>query len=228
MNQKVVLDNKECYIYRSSNKSKAVFVHGYHPYNKNDDKLWNKLCENKYDNDCSLISYKVDDWNNDFSPCYAENPLDNEPFYGNGNTTLSWLENSCIKYIEEYFDKDVKIIPIGYSLSGLFALWSLYKTDRFSGAICCSGSLWFDNWIEFIKTNSLSTDRIVYLSLGGKESKSENRTISQIEIRTNETYSILKDNLEKDNVILKINKGGHFADSSNRLFLGIQWMIDKI
>ncbi|ERL11412.1 hypothetical protein HMPREF1248_0438 [Coriobacteriaceae bacterium BV3Ac1] len=29
----------------------------------------------------------------------------------------------------------------GYSLAGLFALWSLYQTDIFKGAACVSGSL---------------------------------------------------------------------------------------
>ncbi len=36
------------------------------------------------------------------------------------------------------------------AISGLFALWALYRTDFFAGAVSASGSVWFPGFREFV------------------------------------------------------------------------------
>ncbi len=69
----------------------------------------------------------------------------------------------------------------GYSLAGLFALWSLWQTDAFSRAASASGSLWFPDFVDRASTAPFAGNpQAVYLSLGKKETKTPNRMMRHV------------------------------------------------
>lgn len=110
------------------------------------------------------------------------------------------------------------------SFAGLFALWAMYQTDIFAGCATCSGSMWYPGFVEYVNSQPTLTGKHIYISLGGKESRTTDRLMATVADRTKEIYELLK----KDNdVIYEINPGGHFADSGKRLAKAVKW-IEKI
>ncbi|WP_423804345.1 alpha/beta hydrolase-fold protein [Olegusella massiliensis] len=82
-------------------------------------------------------------WNEDLSPWEANRVLGNQDhFTGDAPAYLDWLLSVVVPLAQhelgEYYGE---AYISGYSLAGLFALWSLYQTDIFKGAACVSGSL---------------------------------------------------------------------------------------
>ena len=91
-----------------------------------------------------FVAFQVETWNQDFSPWKLWRYLEQEAFAGQGARTLKWLLEEGVPYIDRtYHVKEQEHWLAGYSLAGLFALWSAYECDIFSGIACCSGSLWF-------------------------------------------------------------------------------------
>ena len=116
----------------------------------------------------NLMVFEVEDWDRDFSPWEARGMDEENPLGNGGPKTLSWLENEAIPCIRSELG-DVPLIIGGYSLAGLFALWSFLESGAFEGALCCSGSLWMDGWMAYMEEHKAKRPGCVYLSLGGKE-----------------------------------------------------------
>lgn len=112
----------------------------------------------------------------------------------------------------------------GYSLAGLFALYSLYKTDVFSGAASVSGSLWYEDFKNFVLENKMKAkpDR-VYFSVGNKESKTLNAYMKTVENNTREIESFYRSQGIK--TIFELNSGNHFQNIAGRVAAGISWLI---
>lgn len=170
-----------------------------------------------------LVAVHVDDWNKDLSPWRADAVFGNEPFGNGAEDTLTCLTEDLLPEIrEQYFtDKtDVKYIIGGYSLAGLFALWTAYQTDLFSACVAASPSVWFPGWLEYAESRNIMTDNI-YLSLGRKEPKTRNpvmQTVGDCMIRQDELLS-------GRNHIFEWNEGNHFQDAGIRTAKGFLWAI---
>lgn len=112
-----------------------------------------------------------------FSPWEAPAAFGTEAFDGQGARTLKWLLEEGVPYIDRtYHVKEQEHWLASYSLAGLFALWAAYECDTFAGIACCSGSLWFKDWDIYMREHKLKRKCGVYLSLGGKEEKDEERS----------------------------------------------------
>ena len=147
---------------------------------------------------------------------------------GQGARTLKWLLEEGVPYIDRTYNvKEQEHWLAGYSLAGLFALWSAYECDIFSGIACCSGSLWFKDWDIYMREHTLKRKCSVYLSLGGKEEKTKNAVMATVGDRTREQEKLLLEDPFAERVVLEWNPGGHFADSGKRLAKGIRWMMEK-
>ena len=171
------------------------------------------------------------DWNREMSPWYMEKLYKTEDDYaGKADEYLDQLTQIIISNIEKELSNifsnqnTYEYIIAGYSLAGLFAIYSLYKTDIFSKAVSCSGSLWYPNFIEFIKLNHLKRiPQKIYFSLGNKESKTKNVKMSTVEEKTKEIESYFhSQNIE---TIYKENDGNHFQDVEERIAKGIAWAL---
>lgn len=70
----------------------------------------------------------------------------------------------------------------GYSLAGLFAVYATYKTDCFSRIVSASGSLWYPDFLPFVQQNQiLEAVKVMYFSLGDKESHAQNPYLAPVE-----------------------------------------------
>ena len=88
------------------------------------------------DTDFYLIAAKVGNWNKDLSPWKAPAVFGSEDFGDGAGDFLKALLPLCSDGQKTYYIG-------GYSLAGLFALWSAYQTDTFKGVAAASPSMWF-------------------------------------------------------------------------------------
>ena len=172
--------------------------------------------------DFCLAAIKVDNWNDELSPWKAPAAFGDGVFGGNAEKTLKEL----IKIIntEVLQGRDISEVTLyigGYSLSGLFALWSVYLTDIFSGIAAVSASVWFPGFYDYISDNVINT-KSVYLSLGKKEEKTRNKVMSNVGNIMRDFYSLLSTQVHS---ILEWNDGNHFNEPDLRMAKGFSWLL---
>ena len=105
------------------------------------------------DADFSLASIAVADWNYAMSPWPADPVFGREPFGGGADAYLSDLTGAILPGIRAEIGDPSETIVAGYSMAGLFALYSIFRTDEFSAAASASGSLWYPGMAEFMGAN---------------------------------------------------------------------------
>ena len=177
------------------------------------------LCE---DVKCNYVIYEVEDWNADFSPW--EFTLNKKmSFAGGGRSTLDWLVNECVPYCETEYGLTGKRILCGYSLAGLFSLWTFYESQVFGGVISCSGSLWFGGWISYAESHTAPQNSSVYLSLGDREEKARDRIMATVGDCTRRQYELVCGDKNVFRHVLEWNDGGHFNEPEKRIAKGIKW-----
>ena len=181
----------------------------------NEIKEIKRLTNNK---DFLLIAFKVNNWNKDLSPYKAPAVFGKDDFGDGASNTLKEILDICNDFNKTY-------VIGGYSLAALFAIWASYNTNTFKGVAASSPSIWFPNFINYMKNNIVKTNNI-YLSLGDQEEKTKNPIMSKVGICIKEAYELLKDS--NINCFFEYNKGNHFIDADIRTAKAFAWIINQI
>jgi len=177
-----------------------------------------------------FIFYQAQAWGDDYSPWEASNPLDKAVFGGRAKNTLCFMENALYGLLnEEYgqYMRSGKPFLVGYSLAGLFCLWSFWNSALFDGVACCSGSLWYDHFVEYIRENEPKGSGAVYISLGDKEGKTKNPVLSQVNECTGNIVDVINQTASVERSTFTWNVGGHFQNVEQRISDGCLWLLDK-
>jgi len=162
----------------------------------------------------TLVAFRIIDWNQELSSWEAPAVFGRENFGEGASKTLCYVLNELVPRF-----KGNRYCLGGYSLAGLFALWSGYQTDVFSSIVGASPSVWFPKWIEFAERHQMKANR-VYLSLGDKESKAKNPVMARVGESIERMHELL--DCEKT---LEWNEGNHFKDNAIRTAKGLAWAI---
>ena len=160
------------------------------------------------------------DWNNDLTPWPAEGVFKKaKPFGGHSAVFLDKLTREIIPKAEEArmgIDKAERTI-LGVSLSGLFAVWSIFETDAFTNIISISGSLWYDGFVEWMEKQTPSPlVKKVCMLLGEKEKLAKDKRMATVEERSIAAANILKSNSQVS-VMFELVEGTHFSPIMPRL-----------
>ena len=166
--------------------------------------------------DFSLLTLKVNDWNNDLSPWTAPPVFGNVPFGDGAPSTLSSLLNEVPETKKLYIG--------GYSLSGLFALWAAFNSPVFKGVAAASPSVWFPGFVDYAKTNTPRTGTI-YLSLGDREEKTRNPVMATVGTSIRQLHDIFRG--KEIPCILEWNEGNHFREPDLRTAKGFAWLLNQ-
>ena len=188
--------------------------------------LWDE-CVKFGCNNFILVNVSNIKWDDEMTPwkCKALFKGDSE-CKGKADEYLLELIDNIIPSIEKklnYMSRNY--ILAGYSLGGLFAIYTMYKTDIFKGIISGSGSFWYPNFLEYIKSNKLiNKAEKVYISLGDKEKESKIKIFSTVEDKTIELVEFFRN--QNINIKFEFNEGNHYKDNYKRLAKGIKWIIN--
>ena len=223
----MVICGKKCILYLNEN-AEYILIQA---VDENDISVLDnevKHIEENTDRNFSLVAFKIEDWNSELTPW--EMPLlRGKGNFGDGAAgTLEFIKNELIPALSEYTNtenKEIKYILGGYSLAGLFSLWSGYQTDIFEGIAAVSPSVWYKKWIEYVEAEKPLSEKI-YLSLGDTEEKTKHQILSKIGDNIRKQYEILEKS-ENVKTVLEWNEGNHFQNPDIRTAKGFLWVMNK-
>lgn len=176
--------------------------------------------------DFVLVSVGIEKWNEDMSPWKAEPVMKGgEAFAGGADRYLKEMILDILPEVEKELPaKPLYYALAGYSLGGLFALYSVYHTDIFAKIASASGSLWFPGFVEYAAEHKIKANvKSVYISLGKLESKTRNPILSKVDINTKQLVERYR--AEGIDVVYEENNGNHFCQPELRMAKGIAQMI---
>lgn len=176
---------------------------------------------------CSLITISGGIWEDDMTPWPCEPFTRGEPpCGGKADAWLQTLTEKVIPAAELQLDGRPKYRVIaGYSLAGLFAVYSLYRTDVFARAGSMSGSLWYPDFLEFTRSHAmLRKPEKLYFSLGDREFRTRHPLMRTVQERTQTIYEDCR--RAGIDTVFELNKGNHFQHSDERTVKGIRWLLD--
>ena len=162
-----------------------------------------------------LLAMKVDDWNKDLSPWSAPPVFGNVNFGSGAQTTLDYVLSLCNDSAKNYYLG-------GYSLAGLFALWSATQSDLFKGVAAASPSVWFPNFTTYLQSNPILSQK-VYLSLGNKEAKTRNQVMATVADKILECKDIITG--QGIECFFEWNEGNHFQNPEKRTAKAFSWLL---
>ena len=168
----------------------------------------------------------VESWNDALSPWKSPAVWGKQGFGGKAGRTLRFLTEQVIPSLKQQFalPENVRIILGGYSLAGLFALWASTQTDLFYGIAAASPSVWFPGWMEFEQQHPIQVQR-VYLSLGDREERTRNATLTAVGDNIRTLHSRL---IERGaDCTLEWNSGRHFKDADLRTAKAFRWVMEE-
>ena len=222
----MVICGKKCILYLNENAEYILIQ----PVDENDISVLDnevKHIEENTDRNFSLVAFEIEDWNSELTPW--EMPLlRGKGNFGDGAAgTLEFIKNELIPALSEYTNtenKEIKYILGGYSLAGLFSLWSGYQTDIFEGIAAVSPSVWYKKWIEYVEAEKPLSEKI-YLSLGDTEEKTKHQILSKIGENIRKQHEILEKS-ENVKTVLEWNEGNHFKNPDIRTAKGFLWVME--
>lgn len=181
------------------------------------DKCADLGCEN-----FALAAIGELNWNHDLSPWATPSIGNNKYGFGGADEYISELTASILPGICAKLPEEPEYTAIaGYSLAGLFAIYTAYKTDIFSRVASVSGSLWFPGFTEFAETNNFArTPDLIYLSLGEAEAKTRDKNLAPVRKNTEKLDEIYK--TQNIPTIFELNPGNHFTETVLRTAKGIK------
>ncbi|MCR5452434.1 MAG: alpha/beta hydrolase [Lachnospiraceae bacterium] len=220
----MIINNKNIYLYgEKESPVPLVIVNTFQGEGNEVYSALKDLTDKKF---CLAVISDIN-WDDEMSPWECPALYKNDaPCTGGADEYLDKLTSSIIPGIKEELASDPeRIIIAGYSLGGLFALYSLYKTGIFSAAVSASGSMWFPGFLDFTDKNDFyKRPEKIYFSLGDKEAKTRNPLLSTVEKNTREIYENFKGmGIE---TVFEMNPGNHFKDADIRLAKGIAWILE--
>ena len=140
----ISFENKVVKLFRSEHVSPGTPLVLLLAGGEDSDAVWEKT-RRLTKRDFCLAALPVTDWENELSPWKAEKVFrGGRDFGGGADGTIQELEHVVVPELKRALEcPEMPCIVAGYSLAGLFAIYALYRTTAFAGAVSASGSLWF-------------------------------------------------------------------------------------
>ncbi len=175
-----------------------------------------------------LVPVPIQDWNRELSPWPAPPVFGNEGFGDGAASLLRLLTEETIPKImrENTAAANARFLLGGYSLAGLFALWSGHETDLFQGIAAASPSVWFPGFMDYASSHPAQA-RVIYLSLGDREEKTRNPVMSQVDNCIRSLHA-LYENSPQMQTTLEWNPGNHFKDAGIRTAKAFAWVMNAL
>ena len=179
--------------------------------------------------DCSgfnLVTISGLHWNQELSPWPIESVVSkDDKFTGEASDWLALFTGEVVAQVEQLLDAPPSWrLLAGYSMAGLFAVWTAFQTDLFTRILSASGSMWYPNWLEYAREHKLATPlQGVYLSVGEQESTSRNAVLQTVGARTQAMADVLAERGVPTK--FELNPGNHFKNPPLRVAKGLKWLL---
>ncbi len=176
-----------------------------------------------------LVTLEPTSWGKDFSPWPAKGLHEGDaPFEGCADARIHLLTDVVKPEIDSRFSTlpDPASTGIfGYSLGGLAAIYAPLISPCFGRIGALSASLWYEGFMDYLRTHDFLSPAKVYLSLGSKEEKTRHPLMCTIGDCYRETEQLLKSRLGESSVQFDLHPGGHGTEVDRRILTGLLWLL---
>lgn len=225
MKKKLRVAGKPISLFTAEGPSRPIiYLHSFMP---NWDLVW-RVCQSL---DCPPFSLAIIsglNWDDEMTP-WAIPPISprDTPCGGTADTYLKTLEDEIIPAVESELPAPATYRGLtGYSLSGLFALYAPFKTERFARVASASGSVWFPDFTDYVKSHEMvRKPDCVYLSLGARESHTRNEYLKPVQERTEWMEQYYKS--LGIPCTFELNPGNHDHNATGRMAKAIDWILTQ-
>ena len=172
----------------------------------------------------TFVAIHIPRWFEQLAPWCAPPIFGKTPFGDGAAATLHDIRLICTSILAE--TSAASCMPVvlgGYSLAGLFALWSGYQY-AFDAVVAASPSVWYPQWLLYASEHRPLTHTF-YLSIGDTESKSKNKIFSTVDDCLHHNVLLL----EAKQVVhhFEYNQGNHFQENGVRTAKGFVWAMER-
>lgn len=222
--EQLTISGRTCYLYHDAAATHLLIQ----PVDEHDLEVLDQKVESigNQKTPFSLVALLIEDWNQELTPWAAPAVFGKMPFGDGANNTLKFITERLLPNLtaDGIYNASMRLLLGGYSLAGLFALWSAYQTDMFDGIVAASPSVWFPQWIDYA-TEKRPLAKSIYFSLGDKEENTKNPVMAQVGNAIRKQYEQLTE--QEVHTILEWNAGNHFVDSEKRMAKGFAWLLNN-
>ncbi|MDO4998162.1 MAG: alpha/beta hydrolase-fold protein [Neisseria sp.] len=174
----------------------------------------------------NLLILEEENWESAFTPWQAAAVFKKAPdFAGKADEYFALLTEEILPQMQqEYGLNPAHHAWLGYSLAGLFGVYTAYQYDFWHKIAAVSASLWFDNFLEFAQNHAVcSRVQRAYFSVGEQEKNSKNPRLAKIEDNLLAVCTLWQQ--QGIAVQFERNAGGHFQDVPQRLLKAINYLL---
>lgn len=176
----------------------------------------------------NLVTISGLHWNQELSPWPVETVVSRDDrFTGGAPELLPLLTGEVVPQVECLLEEPPTWRMLaGYSMAGLFAVWTAFQTDLFTRILSASGSMWYPGWLEYAREHQLAAPlRGAYLSVGEQESTARNAVLQTVGERTQAMATLLAE--RGIPAKFELNPGNHFKNPPLRVVKGIKWLLNN-
>lgn len=222
---KIHVSDKEIVVYPGSVPGGPVVY--LNTFEQEGDQVY-QLLQDRGCSDFTLVTIGGLDWHHDMTP-WEMPPVSKgtPPCTGGADEYLRLLTEEIVPKAEETVQGSVLWRGLaGYSLAGLFAIYSAYQTQIFSRIASMSGSLWFPEFKEYVFSHEMkSRPEHLYLSLGDRECRTGNPYLRTVQESTEEIAGYYT--RQGIDTLYCLNPGNHFKNAAQRTAAGIAWILER-
>ncbi len=216
------IDNHIITIILPNNKYDTLFY-----INENDISRYTEAYERFDKPDFGLVLIQDINWFYDLTPWPAPTVYESGPdFGGHASDHLVLISSKIIPAIEAEFGVPEYRGIMGYSLGGLFSVYSFYQTDLFSLCGCLSGSMWYDNFYDWMaEREPKAKSGSVYFSVGKQEQFTEYERMKITGQVMQKAVKLL--NSDYYDCFFEYTDGDHFENIPDKVEKALLWLMGK-
>ena len=224
--EEILVAGRTCWIYKTDSPEFLLIQ----PVDDHDMEVMDKevaAIESQAKKPFVLVAFKVKDWQSELTPWAAPAVFGKIPFGDGAESTLPFIIDELMPALQKRHAcgaETMKCLLGGYSLAGLFALWSYYQTQMFQGVAAVSPSVWFPDWVNYAENHTPKAP-FVYLSLGDKEERAKNPVMAKVGDCIRKQHELLV--TQGIRTILEWNNGNHFQNPDGRTAKGFAWLMNQ-
>ena len=152
-------------------------------------------------------------------------PMD---FGGKAAEHLKFITTKVIPFCESEYgfasSADKRAIG-GYSLGGLFSFYAAVNTDLFGTALSCSSSLWYPDFLDYLKEHPFKAAHPkLYMSVGDQEGTTATNLTAAQTLNTIALKDFYEPKFQAGDFQFTLEVGNHGNNISGRACRAIEWV----
>ena len=226
MKQTIEISGRECLLFEEGEKPKVLLIQTLGAQERGSIDSEVTMISEATGTSFVMAAFVIGDWEVELTPWHDPAMSKRQDVGEHAGETLRYVTDELIPCLHKKYG-ELPIVLGGYSLGGLFSLWSGSESDRFAAIAAMSPSVWIAGWQDYAGRHPVKAP-FVYLSLGDREEHCRNKAIAQVGNNIRWEHEHLKQSLGADRTTLEWNPGNHFMDAARRTAKGFAWCISKI